>query len=75
MSEIVRDVSLESLTWANEDNLVAGLVACGQGVGTAVTLAPLLDVRMQPVCRLPGLRAHIGFSEQFRYDADLWRPE
>jgi len=57
--------------------------ARGRGIGTAVTMAPLLDARARGYCvgvlqasemGYP-VYARMGFTEQFRYHAYLWRPE
>ena len=69
---------------------VAGLFAVatveaarGRGIGTAVTMAPLLDARARGYC-VGVLQAsemgypvyeRMGFTEQFRYHAYLWRPK
>ena len=69
---------------------VAGLFAVatiaaarGRGIGTAITMAPLLDARARGYCvgvlqasemGYP-VYARMGFTEQFRYHAYLWRPE
>ena len=54
-----------------------------QGIGAAVTLAPLLDARDQGYC-VGVLQAselgypvykRIGFTEQFRYHTFIWRPQ
>jgi len=56
--------------------------ARGRGIGTAVTLAPLLDARDGGYCvgvlqasemGYP-VYARMGFSEQFRYRVYCWRP-
>jgi GNAT superfamily N-acetyltransferase len=57
--------------------------ARGRGIGTAITLAPLLDARSRGYCvgvlqasemGYP-VYARMGFSEQFRYRVYCWRPE
>ncbi len=69
---------------------VAGLFAVatieaarGRGIGTAVTLAPLLDARERGYCvgvlqasemGYP-VYARMGFSEQFHYHIYYWKPE
>jgi len=69
---------------------VAGLFAVatieaarGRGIGTAVTMAPLLDARARGYCvgvlqasemGYP-VYARMGFTEQFRYHLYHWKPE
>jgi GNAT superfamily N-acetyltransferase len=57
--------------------------ARGWGIGTAVTMAPLLDARARGYCvgvlqasemGYP-VYARMGFTEQFRYRSYLWRPK
>lgn len=57
--------------------------ARGRGIGTAVTLAPLLDARSRGYCVVVlqasemgyPVYARMGFSEQFRYRMYRWAPE
>ena len=57
--------------------------ARGRGIGTAVTMAPLLDARSRGYCvgvlqaseMGYSVYARMGFSEQFRYRSYRWKPE
>jgi GNAT superfamily N-acetyltransferase len=63
---------------------VAALEAArGRGIGTAITLAPLLDARdrgyrvgvLQASEMGYPIYARMGFTEQFRYQLYHWEPE